>query len=81
MHAHKRQLSGRLGIGVAHARGVAFMPRRNEFNARLNQSVRNLEIGGAEQSEAAARAERCKILCQDFCDSEIVTQNTPTAFV
>jgi hypothetical protein len=43
--------------------------------------VRNLEIGGAEQSEAAARAERCKILCQDFCDSGIVTQNTPTAFV
>ena len=79
MHADERQLTGRLGIGIGHARGIAFMPRGNEFDSRLDESVRNLEIGGAEQSETAARAERRKILCQDFRDSGIVTQSAPTA--
>jgi hypothetical protein len=57
------------------------MPCGNKFDSSPDESVRNLEIGCAEQSEAAARAERRKILCQDFCDSAIVAQSAPVAIV
>jgi hypothetical protein len=69
VHADERQLTGRLRIGIGHTRGISFMPSGNEFDSGRDESVRNLEIGGPEQSETAARAERRKILCQDFRDS------------
>ena len=81
MHADKRQLSGRLGIGIGHAGSIAFVPRRNEVDARLDESVRDLEIGGAEQTKTSARAECRKVLCQDCRDGGDVTQNVPTTFV
>ena len=56
MHADQRQLLGRLGVGVRHARGVAFVARGDELDAGLHQRVRDLEVGGAEQAEAPARA-------------------------
>ncbi len=46
----------RLGIGVGHAGGVALVARRDQLDAGFHQRVRDLEIGGAEQAEAAARA-------------------------
>ena len=65
MHAHERQLSGRLGIGVGHAGRIAFVTGGYEFDAGLHQRVRNLEIGRAKQAEAGARTERCEIFCQN----------------
>jgi hypothetical protein len=56
MHAAQGQFAGRLGVGIGHAGGVAFVARRDQFDAGLDQRVRYPEIGGAEQAEAAARA-------------------------
>src|SRR4029079_10420653 len=56
VHADQRQLLGRLGVGVRHARGVAFMTRRNELDAGLDESMRYLDVGGAEEAEAPPRA-------------------------
>ena len=56
MHADQRQLLRRLGVGVRHAGRVALVPRRNDLDARLGQRMRDLEVGRAEQREAAARA-------------------------
>ena len=56
MHADKGQLLRRLGVGVAHARRVALVSRRDQLDTRLHQRVRDLEVGRAEQAEAAARA-------------------------
>ena len=65
MHAHQCQLAGRLGVGVAHARCVAFVARGNQLDTGLDQRMRNLEIGGAEQAETAARAECARIVWPD----------------
>ena len=46
-------------------RRIAFMPRGNEFNAGLDQSVRDLEIGRTKQTETSARAEVRKVSSQD----------------
>ena len=56
MDADQRQFAGRLRIGVAHARCVAFVPRGDEFDAGFDQRMGDLEIGGAKKTEAAARA-------------------------
>ena len=55
MHADQRQFAGRLGIGVAHAGGIAFMARGNQLNAGFHQPMGNLEIRSAEETEAASR--------------------------
>jgi hypothetical protein len=39
MHADQGQLAGRLGIGIGHRGGAAFMPRRYQFDAVLNERV------------------------------------------
>ena len=39
MYAHKRQFSGRLGIGIGHAGGITFVPCGDEFDTRFHQSV------------------------------------------
>src|SRR5215467_1048921 len=62
MHADKRQLAGRLCIGVGHACSVAFMARGNEFDARFDQRMRNPEIGRAEQAKTAAGSKCREIL-------------------
>ena len=74
MHAHERQLSGRLGISVGHAGGIAFVPGGNEFDAGFHQRVRNLEIGRAEQPEATARTERREILRQNCRNCGVIAQ-------
>ena len=56
MHADQGELLGGFGIGVRHARRVAFVARRDELDAGFHEGVRNLEVGRAEQAEAAARA-------------------------
>ena len=68
MHAHQCQLAGRLGIGIAHARCVAFVARGNQLDTGLDQRMRNLEIGGAEQAEAAACAVRGEVPGDDCRD-------------
>ena len=74
VHTDKRQLPGRLGIGIRHAGGVALVTRGNEFNAGFDQSVRNLEIGGAKQAETATCPKRREILRQDCGDCRIIAQ-------
>jgi hypothetical protein len=44
MHAHKRQLSGRLGIGIGHAGSIAFVPRRNELDAASTSPCEILKL-------------------------------------
>ena len=56
VHAAEGQLLRRLGVGVGHAGGVALVAGRDQLHAVLDQGVRDLEVGGAEQAEAAARA-------------------------
>jgi len=73
--ADKGELSGRFGIGIRHAGGIAFVTRRNEFNAGLDQRMRNLEIGRAEQAKTTASAEPCEVLCQDHGDCRIVAHD------
>ena len=68
MHAHQCQLAGRLGVGIAHARCVAFVARGNQLDTGLDQRMRNLEIGGAEQAEAAACAVRGEVPGDDCRD-------------
>jgi hypothetical protein len=41
------------------------MPRGDKFDARFDQSVRNFEIGGAEQTETSACTEVSKVFCQN----------------
>ena len=62
MHADQRQFAGRLGIGVAHAGGVAFVARGNQLDAGFDQPMGDLEIGGAEEAEAAPRAVAGEVL-------------------
>ena len=69
MHAAEGELLRRLGVGVGHAGGVALVPRRDQLHAVLNQGVRDLEVGGAEQAEAAARAVRCQVAGEDSGNS------------
>ncbi len=64
METHERQLTRRLRIGVGHACGIAFVPGGNELDTGLHQTMRDLEIGSAKQTEAPAGAEVSKILCQ-----------------
>ena len=78
MHAHEGQLSGRLGISVGHAGRIAFVTGRNEFDAGLHQPVRNLEIGRAQQPEAAARTERREILGQNCRNCGVIAQVHPS---
>jgi hypothetical protein len=66
MHADKRQLLRRLGVGVCHAGGVALVPRRNDLHPRSGQRMRDLEVGRSKQRKAAARAVGGKILRQHF---------------
>jgi len=56
MHTDEGEFAARLRIGVGHARGIAFMPSGNQFDAGLCQRVGHLEIGGAKKREAASCA-------------------------
>jgi hypothetical protein len=76
MHAQERQPPSP-GIGV-DAGGIA-SAARNEFDARPDKTVRNLEIG--RRAIHQRRAPSLKILCQDCRDGGIVAQSVSIAFV
>ena len=71
MHAHQRQFARRLGIGVGHARGITLVAGGNELNARLDQRVRDFEIGGTEQGKAAPSAITGEVTGDDACDNRV----------
>ena len=56
MDADQREFAARLGIGVRHARRITLVARGNKLDTGLRQSVRDLEIGGAEKRKAAPGA-------------------------
>src|SRR5262249_21221800 len=53
MNAGQGEFAASLGIGVGHARRVTLVARGNQFDAGLRQGMGNLEIGSAEECEAA----------------------------
>ena len=71
MDADQREFAARLGIGVRHARRIAFVTCGYELNAGLHQSVRNLEIGGAEERKAAPRAVAGQVASDHIGDNRV----------
>src|SRR5262249_15653341 len=71
--------AARLGIGVGHARGIALMPRGDQFDAGLRQSVRDLEVGGAEKGKAAPRTIAGQIAGDHVGDDGVGPAHDPSA--
>lgn len=76
MDADQREFAARLGIGVRHARGITLVARRNKLDAGLRQSVRDLEIGGAEERKATTRAIAREIASDHIGDNGIAPAHT-----
>ena len=71
MHAHERELARGLRVSISHGRSAAFMAGGDQLDAGFDERVGNLEIRGAEQAEAAARAVTREILRDDRGDCRL----------